>query len=270
MDHRIEYMPLPELLSADRNPKGHDLEAIKRSIRSFGFINPVIMDENSGQLVVGHGRVQALSEMKDAGEEAPNGIIIVPAEPDSGNFGEWGAPCLRGVGFKDPAAAEAYLVTDNRLTELGGWDEAGLKDVLEDLNTAGLLELTGFTMDDLEDLIAQIGIPELPMESTDATHAETPEEFQRRSDEAEAAGSPNMREVVMLLPGDVHGEFVTRVADIKRRFDLPNNTQAVLYAVDNLWFQIPPEMRTSDTSEGIDAAAQVAPESKEETGEVSK
>jgi hypothetical protein len=253
VESRVEYTLLVEIIGADRNPKGHDIEAIKRSIRKFGFVNPAILDESTGQLVVGHGRIQALREMEKANEPMPNGIILDVGDidaPDAPPLG-WRAPVLRGVAFTDFETAEAYLLADNRLTELGGWEDGLLKEVLDDLNTAGLLELTGFTQDDLEDLIARVGVPELPVEPFGGTYAETPEELAQRQAEAEAAGIPGLREVVMLLPATVHAEFVARTAAIRRRFDLPNNTQAVLYAIDHLWFHIP----TAERGETEDAVS---------------
>jgi hypothetical protein len=60
--------------------------------------------------------------------------------------GRWLVPVVRGWASTDDAAAEAYLVASNRLTERGGWDDTGLAAVLTAVQDADpeLLALTGF------------------------------------------------------------------------------------------------------------------------------
>ena len=60
---RIEYMPLREVRGWDRNPKGHDTAELEESFKRFGFVTPLILDEGTGQLVAGHGRLEALVEI---------------------------------------------------------------------------------------------------------------------------------------------------------------------------------------------------------------
>jgi hypothetical protein len=58
------------------------------------------------------------SDMKAQGNEAPANVQTNAA-------GEWLVPVVRGVAFNSDAEIEAYLVADNRLTILGGWNEPG-------------------------------------------------------------------------------------------------------------------------------------------------
>jgi hypothetical protein len=64
---RLEYVPLDDLQPAARNPKRHDLPAIGRSIDTFGYVEPVVLDERTGRLVAGHGRVEQLRAARDGG-----------------------------------------------------------------------------------------------------------------------------------------------------------------------------------------------------------
>lgn len=152
---RIEYMALSDLKRHPRNPKDHDHGAIQRSIGRFGYVAPVLMDERTGYLVAGHGRVDSLQQMKDSGQQAPARIEV--------RGGEWFVPVMRGVEFRSDAEVEAYLVADNRLTELGGWNEPELAALLQDLATedADLLEATGYDSDDLDDLLHMLAPPTL-------------------------------------------------------------------------------------------------------------
>lgn len=123
----IEYVPLTELEQWPRNPKLHDLEGIQRSMRRWGFTLPVIVDEGTGRLVAGHGRQEALSLMKAAGEQAPKNVPTTPK-------GEWLVPVVTGNHFDSEEEAEKYLIADNRFVELGGWDPEMLTEMLRDFD----------------------------------------------------------------------------------------------------------------------------------------
>jgi len=104
----VEYIPLSDIVEADNNPKDHDIGQIYQSIKRFGFTQPIMMNEKTGKLLAGHGRLQTLQTMKDAGEKVPNRI----KEKD----GDWLVPVLKGISFDDDNEAQAYLIADNRLT----------------------------------------------------------------------------------------------------------------------------------------------------------
>ncbi len=144
---RIEYMPLSILKRAPRNPKLHNDAALKESFGRFGFVAPIILDETSGRLVAGHGRLDSLVAEKEAAKPTPERIIE--------KNGEWLVPVLRGVSFKDAAEAEAYLMADNQLTMSAGWDDAlqikMLNDMLQVGGNAALLG-TGWNENDIKEL----------------------------------------------------------------------------------------------------------------------
>ncbi len=144
---RVEYVPLKEILRAPRNPKDHDLGAIIQSMLRFGFVTPGVMNETTGSIVVGHGRADALAQLQESGADPPARIEVA-------EDGDWMVPLVRGVSFKSDEEAEAYLVADNRLTDLGGWHDEGLLEVLMALgqHDASLLEVTGFDDGDIQEI----------------------------------------------------------------------------------------------------------------------
>lgn len=149
MDIQVEYLPLSKIVGADINPKDHDIGQIYQSIKRFGFTQPIMMNENTGKLLAGHGRLQTLQQMKQGGEKIPNRI----KEKD----GEWLVPVLKGISFEDDMEAQAYLIADNRLTELGGWNTGELVDTLQELVEGGFsLDGVGYDFDDLETMVTQI------------------------------------------------------------------------------------------------------------------
>jgi hypothetical protein len=150
----MEYMPLGSVPRAARNPKGHDLALIRRSIQQFGCTSAGILDERTGRLVAGHGRLAALELMYDEDQDPPEGITV-------GADGLWLVPIVRGWWSRSDAEAEAYVVADNRVGETGGWDDRLLAEVLDDIvdTDPDLLDATGYSSDDLSDLVASMAAP---------------------------------------------------------------------------------------------------------------
>jgi hypothetical protein len=145
-DRYVDYVPLDHVQVADRNPKRHDAPGISRSISHHGFAELPLLDERTGRLVAGHGRHEQLTALRDAGHEPPDGIKV---DTD----GTWHMPVIRGWSSRSDADADAYLVGSNRLSETGGWDEKELAAVLGDLPTSDLLAVSGYTSDELNELL---------------------------------------------------------------------------------------------------------------------
>lgn len=137
----VEYVDFEEVKEWPRNPKDHDLHEIRKSFTRFGFIKPILLDEGTGQLVAGHGRLDTLRLIMSSGGEPPRGVKV--------ENGSWLVPVLRGVKFKDPQEAEAFLLADNRLSEIGGWKNDLLSEMIKELGgEVDLLFGTGFDIDD--------------------------------------------------------------------------------------------------------------------------
>ena len=154
----IEYLPLDQLLRWPGNPKDHADDAIAASIARFGFRDPLAIDETTGRLVAGHGRLSALERAHVAGSAAPQ---FVQVRGD----GMWLVPVTRGGSFEDEAEASAYLVAHNRTSELGGWDDGLLAEFLKPLDD-DLLSVTGFDLDAFvqQQAAAPATLPDAPSE----------------------------------------------------------------------------------------------------------
>lgn len=173
---RIAYLPLAELTADPRNPKAHDDEVIEKSIGRFGMLDPIVRDERTGFIVSGHGRSKSLTAMEKRGETAPEGVRTDP------ETGAWLVPVVVGWGSRTDAEAGAALIALNRTTELGGWVDDALLDLLDDL--ADMDEgLDGVGFSDLE-------VADLRSYLESAEKAYTlPEEDEDDSEGDEAGGS---------------------------------------------------------------------------------
>lgn len=135
---RVEIVQRATLRPNPRNARTHSKKQINQiaaSIRKFGFIVPIIIDDE-GNIVAGHGRLEAAAEL---------GLAQVP---------------IIRVRFLTDADRRAFAIAENRIAELSGWDEALLTEELRFLLDDGFeLEITGFSTSDLDFAI----VDELPV-----------------------------------------------------------------------------------------------------------
>ena len=101
------WAPTASLKRWDKNPRKNDpaVAAVVKSIKRFGFGAPIIARKADGEIIAGHGRMEAAKRL---------GMPKVP------------------VRFLDLDPAEAHLLAlaDNKLTEVGEWDDAMLREIL--------------------------------------------------------------------------------------------------------------------------------------------
>jgi DNA modification methylase len=146
---KIENISIDRLIPYARNSRTHSDEQVAQvaaSIKEFGFTNPVLIDADGG-IIAGHGRVLAARKLALAD-----------------------VPCIR-LSHLSEAQKRAYVIADNKLALNSGWDEEMLALEFKDLQSMGFdLELTGFDLGDIDELMAQLDAT--PEGNTDAD--ETP------------------------------------------------------------------------------------------------
>ena len=153
---RIEYLPLDDVQPAERNPKQHAVRDVMESIRRFGWTAPVILDERTGRLVAGHGRLTALRAIRDENLPVPDGVQTTGTD--------WLVPVVRGWRSADEAHATAALIADNKLSENGGWDDRALAELLDELGdySPDLMAATGYSEHELKAMVdAFAGFPDM-------------------------------------------------------------------------------------------------------------
>lgn len=156
----IEYHSIDDVPGADQNPKDHDSDLIGESFEHFGYIDAAILDERTGKLLGGHGRVERLRWERGAGNSPPEGIVVAVD-------GTWTMPVQHGVSSKDDEHAKRMIVALNRVGERGGWKEQMLGEMLDDmlnLDEAALLG-TGYSPTDVDDLLSRTPLDPLDDES---------------------------------------------------------------------------------------------------------
>ena len=173
----IVYRAIDQLKPDPNNARRHSKKQIRQiveSIKAFGFNVPILIDRD-GNVIAGHGRRAACCEL---------GWSEVPTV------------CLDHL---TPAQAQAFMIADNRLSEIATWDDRLLAQQLKDLSLLGLdfsLELTGIEMGEIDLRIASLeDVPERddPADLVPEVRA-GPAGQQDRVSMAAASPSPVMRQ----------------------------------------------------------------------------
>lgn len=140
---KLEYRLLTDIVKWPRNPKEHSSE-LGDAFKEFGFLVPMLIDETSGRLVAGHGRLEHLQKLHDEGSEPPQGIKVIA--------GKWRVPVIRGGYFDSEEQAERFLLSDNLLQMAGGWNEGDLEEIVSEVSNLFGTESLEKVVEDLEGL----------------------------------------------------------------------------------------------------------------------
>ena len=170
-------VPVSTLRAHPRNPRRGDVEEIRKSLRRFGQQRPLLALPD-GTLVAGHHVWQA-------------------AEAEG-----WPDVAVLHSDLSD-AEVDAYLVADNRLSDLGLYDDTALAQLLGSLD--GDLDGLGYTNDDLEQLLALLDPPELERAGRGRTPMEMPL----------ALGEAELYRIMLTYDHDTYEELVSRLEEIR-------------------------------------------------------
>lgn len=121
----VQEVSISELVPYAKNAKIHGAEQvdlIAKSIKEFGFLNPCLIDKDKN-IIAGHGRVMAAKKLNMES-----------------------VPCVYVEGLSEEQY-RAYVLADNKLTEMGEWDMELVNEELEFLKDMDFdISLTGFEL----------------------------------------------------------------------------------------------------------------------------
>lgn len=152
---RIEKKEIDKLNAAEYNPridlqpKDKEYQKLKKSIVEFDYIEPIVWNEKTGNVVGGHQRLKILKEL--GYEEVEVSVVKL-----------------------NKTKEKALNIALNKTG--GDWYLPKLKDVLQEIDTGEFdIELTGFDIDEIENLMTQIHLDD------DEIEDEEEEEVQKGS-----------------------------------------------------------------------------------------
>jgi DNA modification methylase len=189
---RIEHWSLSRLVPDPRNPRTHSdaqVAQIAGSIVAFGFNAPILVDSKAG-VIAGHGRLLAARQL--GLDEVP--VIVLD--------------------HLSEIQKRAYVIADNRLAELAGWDDALLGQQLAELRDADVdLAAIGFADDELRALLAAtetetVSPDEAEFPEPPANPVTRPAEIWRIGPHVLICGDCHDRDVVARLFGSTRASIV--------------------------------------------------------------
>jgi ParB-like chromosome segregation protein Spo0J len=127
----IAYLPIDQLKPDPNNARQHTAKQIRQiaqSIESFGFNVPLLIDGDLN-VIAGHGRLLACKRL---------------------GWGE--VPTIR-LEHLSESQRRAFMIADNRLTEIASWDDRLLAEQLQALSSVELdfdIETIGFDMGEID------------------------------------------------------------------------------------------------------------------------
>lgn len=130
----IRTLKAAQLKAADYNPRRDlqpedaEYQKLRKSMEDFGYVEPIIWNERTGNVVGGHQRLKVLLEK---GTEDIEAVVVDLDERDE----------------------KILNVLLNKVK--GRWDIGKLTDLLTELNEAGQMEPTGFEEWELQSLLMQ-------------------------------------------------------------------------------------------------------------------
>lgn len=131
----IEKRKLKELIPAPYNPRTisrEELEKLRKSIKEFGYIDPLIINKQTGHIVGGNQRYKVLKEL--LGENAEIDVIIIDI---------------------DPEREKALNIALNRIS--GEFNEYKLNQLLLEMrDNQELLSLTGLDKKEIDNLLSNL------------------------------------------------------------------------------------------------------------------
>lgn len=154
---QIQEMNINDITPADYNPRialnenDDEYKKIKNSIEEFGYVDPIIWNKRTGNIVGGHQRYTVL---KDLGHEKVDVSVVDMSEQDE----------------------MALNIALNKVE--GDWDKDKLKEVIADLEQDKLM-FTGFDDDEIDSLMNDVDIEDF---------FESEETLAKNNDEQQSGG----------------------------------------------------------------------------------
>ena len=141
--HEQRFINISDIKPYANNARTHStqqIEQIVKSIKEFGFTNPLLID-NDCNLIAGHGRLEAILWLNNF-DYKDKPITQLPAVI---------------VSDLSDTQRRALVIADNKIALNAGWDLDILKDELETLDNENYdMDLLGFSNSELSEILDSV------------------------------------------------------------------------------------------------------------------
>lgn len=191
------------------NPRQGQVDRIAESIVANGVYKPIIVQKSTGYILSGNHTYRAM--IQAGASKVP--VVWVDV---------------------DEAQAKAILLADNRTSELGGYDESQLAELLVELSEGATLVGTGYTEEDLADLL--IGLEPLP-DNHKQTEGEKVDEYNADGLDITVGFADGLRKVagrrmvVLDLPVNRYLWLIDAITQLAAEMQVDSNSDVLLALV---------------------------------------
>lgn len=195
------------LTEYEGNPRKGNVKQLVESLRANGQYKPIVVQKSTQQILAGNHLWKAAKEL------GWTSINIVEVDVDD-------------------LAAKKIVATDNRLADLGGYDEKLLLDLLSDIDLAG----TGYIPADIDDLLALIDEQSTPEWQTAGgdNHQENVQIRPTLEERADRYAERTIRLLMCEYPNHQYIWIVEALTGLREKYGVESNAFAILHAVSEV------------------------------------
>lgn len=206
-----ELMDITSLLPAGYNPRRitqHALVGLQNSLSQFGLVQPIVWNRNTGNVVGGHQRLEA---MKALGETKAQVIVVELSDTQE----------------------RALNLTLNNPAIQGSWNDEKLEELIASLQAADDFDVESAQDTRLDELIAQFSTSDilLQLPDSDSGSGLEPDEASYAAVVTDAKKPSYARMVSVFMTDVEEGVFYERVNQLKASWGFDTLSEVVVEAV---------------------------------------
>jgi hypothetical protein len=187
-----------------KNPRKGNVKELKESLTHNGQYKPIVVQKSTQMILAGNHLWKAAKEL------GWSEISIVEVDVDD-------------------AQAKKIVATDNRMAEMGSYDEQLLLDLLNEIDLAG----TGYVPADVDDLLALIEeqvTPEWQVANAQA-HQENVQIRPSLEDRADRYAERTIRLLMCEYPNHQYIWVIDQLTQLKDKFQSDSNAETILHII---------------------------------------
>lgn len=192
------------LTEFEGNPRKGNVKELTESLKANGQYKPIVVQKSTKQILAGNHLWKAAKEL------GWKEINIVEIDVDDNQ-------------------AKKIVAADNRLADLGAYDEKLLLDLLGDIDLTG----TGYVSADVDDLLALIEEQSAPNWNIagEEAHQENVNMRPSLADRAERYQERTIRLLMCEYPNQQYIWIIEALTGLREKYKVDSNAEAILHAV---------------------------------------
>lgn len=232
--------PVDMLTEHPKNVRRGDVDRLVWSLNHFGQMVPIIVQSALPDGTIRNVIVKGNHTYKAAKKIGWRSIAVV-------------------FSVMDDETAYAYLLADNKASDLATYDKEALREGLQSLSDIGKLQDTMWSADDLDDITASLKTLETVYVEFTGDYSDDPVTRAARAEREQTRVATKMREVPVVITVDQHVVFMENIRALQKAWHTGGAIETILLAVQKAADVVRKEAALTDPVSG-DINTQPQPE----------